>query len=81
MVVFGTQGIGVSTPSAAAVAEATTGFEGLLHIPKGMMLTIGLWSMMFAAGTNEVSILLAGRTTSELGATPKLHCSKAPMQT
>jgi hypothetical protein len=37
--------------------------------------------MMFAAGTNEVSILLAGSTTIELGATPKLHCSKAPMQT
>ena len=71
----------MSTPSAAAVAEATTGFEGLLHIPNGMMLTIGLWSMMFAAGTNEVSILLTGSTTSELGATPKLHCSKAPMQT
>jgi hypothetical protein len=42
VVVFGMQGMGVSTPSAAAVAEATTGFEGLVHIPKGMMLTIGL---------------------------------------
>ena len=80
-VVFGMQGMGVSTPSAAAVAAATVGFAGLLHIPNGMMLTIGLWSMMFAAGTNDVITLLTGRTTSELGATPKLHCSKAPMQT
>ena len=75
------QGMGVSTPSAAAVAAATVGLAGLLHMPNGMMLTIGLWSMMFAAGTNDVITLLTGRTTSELGATPKLHCSMAPMQT
>src|SRR5205809_1094040 len=80
-VVAGTQGIGVSTPSAAAVAAATVGFDGLVHMPNGMMLTIGLLSMMLAAGTNEVSILFAGSTTSDLGATPKLHCSRAPMHT
>lgn len=33
--VAGTQGIGVSTPNAAAVAEATVGFAMLEHIPKG----------------------------------------------
>lgn len=47
--VLGTHGIGVKTPSAAAVAEATVGFAGLEHMPNGMMLTIGLWSMMLAA--------------------------------
>src|SRR5664279_3208202 len=80
-VVAGMQGIGVSTPSAAAVAAATTGFDGLWHMPNGMMLTIGLLSMMLAAGTYEVITLLTGSTTSELGATPKVHCSAAPMHT
>ena len=40
--VAGTQGIGVSTPSAAAVAAATVGFDGDIHIPNGGMFTIGL---------------------------------------
>lgn len=48
--VLGTQGIGVSTPMAADVAAATVGFARLLQTPKGMMLTIGMRSMMFAAG-------------------------------
>ena len=39
--VFGMHGIGVSTPSAAAVAAATTGFAGDMHMPKGIILTIG----------------------------------------
>ena len=48
--VFGIQGIGVSTPIAAAVAAATVGFAGLIHIPNGMILTIGMWSIILAAG-------------------------------
>lgn len=40
--VFGTHGIGVKTPNAALVAEATVGLPRLLHTPKGMILTIGL---------------------------------------
>jgi hypothetical protein len=40
-VVTGTQGIGVKTPKAAAVAAATEGLAGELHIPKGMMFTMG----------------------------------------
>lgn len=40
--VAGIQGIGVSTPSAAAVAAATMGFEGELHIPNGGMFIIGM---------------------------------------
>lgn len=39
--VFGTQGIGVRTPMAAAVAEATVGFAIDIHIPKGGMLVMG----------------------------------------
>jgi hypothetical protein len=78
--VTGMHGIGVSTPNAAAVAAATVGFEGEMHIPNGAILTIGLLSIMFAAGV-PVRTLLAGRTIREEGAAPKLHCSMAPMQT
>lgn len=49
-VVTGTQGWGVSTPKAAEVAAATAGFARLVHIPNGMTFTMGLWSMMVAAG-------------------------------
>ena len=45
----GMHGCGVSTPNAAAVAAATCGLAMLMHIPNGIMLTIGMWSMMFAA--------------------------------
>jgi len=40
--VMGMHGIGVSTPIAAAVAAATVGFDGEMHMPKGMMFTIGM---------------------------------------
>src|ERR1700735_4570179 len=46
--VAGMHGIGVSTPRAAAVAAATVGLEGELHMPKGMMLSIGMWSLVLA---------------------------------
>ena len=49
--VAGTHGIGVRTPLAAAVADATVGFVGAEHVPKVGMFTIGLWSIMLAAGT------------------------------
>ena len=39
--VAGKQGMGVRTPSAAAVAAATIGLAGELHTPNGMILTIG----------------------------------------
>src|SRR5688500_10825662 len=39
--VTGMHGIGVSTPSAAAVAAATLGLARQVHAPNGMMLTIG----------------------------------------
>lgn len=40
--VTGIQGIGVRTPRAAAVAEATVGFAMELHMPNGMIFTMGM---------------------------------------
>ena len=79
--VTGTHGAGVGTPEAAAVAAITAGFEGALHIPNVGMLTIGLKSIMFAAGWLFTITRLAGRTIRDAGATPKLHCIMAPMTT
>ncbi len=78
--ITGMHGIGVNTPNAAAVADATVGFASDEHMPNGMMFTSGLLSMMLASGVT-VSVLFAGNTTSELGAAPKLHCNIAPMHT
>jgi hypothetical protein len=75
------QGIGVSTPSAAAVAAATSGFAGEMHIPKDMIFTIGLLSMMLASGWFPVITRLTGSTTNVLGVMPKLHWSVAPLHT
>jgi len=75
----GVQGIGVNTPSAAAVAEATAGLAMLVHTPKGRMFTKGIVSMMFATGV-EVSTRFVGSTTSDEGAAPKEHWSIAPIQ-
>lgn len=77
-VITGMQGIGVSTPIAADVAEATCGFANDWHMPNGMMFTIGAKSVMLA-----ISILPhLGRngtiTFSVEGAMPKLHWSIAP---
>ncbi len=40
--VFGTHGIGVSTPIAADVADATAGLARLIQTPKGAKFTMGL---------------------------------------
>src|SRR5579871_6524261 len=48
--VFGMHGMGVSTPSAAAVADATVGLAIDMHAPNGMMFTSGTWSIIFASG-------------------------------
>jgi hypothetical protein len=80
-VVTGTQGIGVRTPDAAVVAEATVGLATQLHMPKGKMLTMGLLSMMFAAGILLVRTQLVGSTTNLLGAAPKVQFKVAPQQT
>src|SRR3546814_259573 len=74
------QGIGVSTPIAAEVAEATVGFASEVHMPNGMMFSIGTWSMIVAAGWLLDRVRLTGSTTSDDGATPKLHIRVAPLR-
>jgi hypothetical protein len=79
-VVTGMQGIGVRTPRAAAVAEATMGLARDMHMPKGGMFTIGAKSMMLAAGVPAI-VLLIGRTERTEGAIPNVHVSIAPAVT
>jgi hypothetical protein len=79
--VAGMQGMGVSTPSAAAVAAATVGLPGQLHIPKGMIFIIGTWSMILAASGPSASTLFFGRTTRVDGATPNVQFIIAPIET
>jgi hypothetical protein len=64
--------MGVRTPSAAAVAAATIGLDGVLHIPNGGMFAIGLKSILLARGV-PLMTRESGGTTIVLGATPKLH--------
>jgi hypothetical protein len=78
--VTGTQGIGVSTPKAAAVAAATVGLAGELHMPNGVMFIIGLLSIILAIGI-EVRTAFMGSTFKVPGAAPKLHWIIAPPQT
>ena len=76
--ITGVQGIGVKTPAAAAVAADTCGFAMDVHIPKGIMLVIGMLSMIHAAGILLHITLAFGRTLNTDGAIPKLHISCAP---
>jgi hypothetical protein len=75
------QGIGVNAPMAAAVAAATVGLEGVVHIPKGMMFTIGAKSMMLPLGTLLNILVRTGSTTSDEGAIPNVHIIIAPVTT
>ena len=66
--VAGTHGTG--EPSAAI----TAGFVGAVHIPNGMMFTIGAKSIIVAAGLfSPVTGGPFGTTMSALGATPNEH--------
>ncbi len=68
----GMQGWGVSTPKAAAVAEATAGLARELHIPK-VIGGLGI-SIMVAASALEIMTVDCEVTgASEHGATPKVH--------
>jgi hypothetical protein len=78
--IAGRHGIGVNTPIAADVADATVGFAIELHIPKGRIFTIGTLSIILAAGIGHITLLL-GSTVRQDGAAPKLHWSCAPLQT
>jgi hypothetical protein len=77
--IVGTQGIGVSTPSAAAVAAATVGFARLEHMPNGGTLTPGAVSVTTAAGRPSIVTREMGSETSEDGARPNVHWSIAPV--
>jgi hypothetical protein len=79
--VTGTQGIGVSTPKAAAVAAATVGFAIEVHIANGGIFTMGLLSIIFAAGILLVITLLSGKTINEDGAAPNEQAIIAPIHT
>jgi hypothetical protein len=79
-VVIGMQGMGVNTPSAAAVAAATVGFAGEVHMAKGMIFMNGLLSIILAIGI-AVLIRFRGRTFKVPGANPKLHFNIAPPHT
>ena len=73
----GTHGIGVSTPSAAAVAAATVGFASDWHIPNGAMFAPGATSVMTATG--RPSTIGRGATTDSVdGAIPKVQAIMAP---
>lgn len=67
----GTQGIGVSTPPALAVADATVGLERLLHIPN-VIGSFGI-SIMVATGKFPPMTVLCDVTISDAGAAPKEH--------
>ena len=75
------QGIGVSTPSAAAVAAATIGLDSDMHMPNGGMLAIGLKSKMLATGTPPIIVRFCGVTTNVDGAAPKVHIKGDPITT
>jgi len=70
--VTGTQGVGVSTPLAAAVAEAVVGFASEEHLPNGSILFMGIESRIFAAVI--LSAVTPGIVTSNVdGDAPKLQ--------
>ena len=79
-VVTGIHGIGVRTPLAAAVAEATVGFANEEHVPKGGILDVGTQSMILAAAFFS-PITVGTATMSVEGAAPKLHCNDADITT
>jgi hypothetical protein len=80
LVVTGMQGMGVRTPRAAAVADATVGLAMDMHAPKVGMFVMGTKSMMLAAGAPQL-VRFTGRTMRDEGATPKEHIMTAPAVT
>lgn len=78
--ITGIQGIGVSTPRAAAVAAATCGFSMELHMPKGIIFFMGMLSITVAMGA-AATTLFSGVTMKAEGAKPKLQAHIAPMHT
>lgn len=81
--VAGTHGTGVGVPIAAAVADTKAGLVGDMHIPKDGMFTMGLLSMILAAGWLPVITRFCGSTMRVLipGGTANMHFNVAPLQT
>jgi hypothetical protein len=79
-VVTGMQGWGVKTPKAAAVAAATCGLLGDMHIPNVGMLDMGAKSIIVAAGVPQV-VVGAEVALSTAGAAPIVHIICAPVTT
>lgn len=79
--VAGMQGIGVKTPNAAAVADATDGLARLIQTPKGGMLEIGAKSMIVPAGILSAVTAALPVATNVDGAAPKEHIIVAPVTT
>ena len=52
-----------------------------MQLPNGMMLTIGLWSMIVAEGWLATFTMRTGSTISLDGAIPKLHINCAKFTT
>jgi hypothetical protein len=77
----GTQGIGVKTPSFAAVAAATCGLAIELHIPHGSIFAIGAASCIVATGMPPNRTFACEVTRSEPGAVPIVHAMEAPVTT
>jgi hypothetical protein len=77
----GMHGCGVSTPRAAAVAAATWGLAGDMHIPKDAMLAIGAKSMIEPTGMSlHVTVGLAVAVNVP-GAGLIVQASMAPVTT
>jgi len=77
-VVTGIYGLGVSTPIAAEVAPATAGLARFMRSPNGMIFTMGLLSLLLAAGMFAGIVRFTGKTLRLDGAIPKLHSNIAP---
>jgi len=75
----GIHGAGVNTPIAAAVSAITAGLLVLMHMANGGTFTIGLLSMIVAAGIPPAVTRFSGRTIRAAGVVPKLHFSMAPV--
>ena len=73
--------MGVNTPMAADVAAATVGFESVVHMPKGMIFTIGAKSIILPFGTLLKKSVRDGVTTNDEGAIPNVHIIIAPVTT
>ena len=78
---IGVHGCGVKTPKAAVVAEATCGFDNVVHMPKGPTLVIAELSWIVAAGLPPMVTVDCDVTLSGAGVVPKEHIQFAPATT